>query len=243
MVEILGVTRDASDRKRQERLLQEAQDQAAAAQLAAERERAAQDERERIARDLHDDLLQTLAAVRADIATLGLTSGNHDAAMSSLERSKDDLGQALDAARRLVTGLRPKAFDDQGLGSALDALAIEFTARTGVACDVTCDDMPDVMPAEFECLYRVAQEALANVAKHAQASSVQIALSRPQPDRLVLRVADNGTGLDTLRADTPSDGVGIIGMRERVQMVGGAIRIEGRPGGGTTVEAQVPVTV
>ena len=241
MVEILGVTRDASDRKRQERLLQEAQDQAAAAQVAAERERAAQDERERIARDLHDDLLQTLAAVRADIATLGLTSGNHDAAMSSLERSKDDLGQALDAARRLVTGLRPKAFDDQGLGSALDALAIEFTARTGVACDVTCDEMPDVMPAEFECLYRVAQEALANVAKHAQASSVQIALTRPQPDRLVLRVADNGTGLDTLRADTPSDGVGIIGMRERVQMVGGAIRIEGRPGGGTTVEAQVPV--
>ncbi|MFZ4754682.1 MAG: PAS domain-containing sensor histidine kinase [Miltoncostaeaceae bacterium] len=241
MVEILGVTRDASDRKRQERLLQEAQDQAAAARVEAERERATMVERERIARDLHDDLLQTLAAVRADIATLGLTSGNHDAAMSSLERSKDDLGHALDAARRLVTGLRPKALDDQGLVSALDALAIEFTARTGVACDVTCDEIPDVMPAESECLFRVAQEALANVAKHANASSVQIALTRPQPDRLVLRVADNGTGLDTSGANAPSDGVGIIGMRERVQMVGGAIRIEGRPGGGTTVEAAVPI--
>jgi two-component system NarL family sensor kinase len=79
------------------------------------------------------------------------------------------------------------------------------------------------------------------VAKHANASSVQIALTRPQPDRLVLRVADNGTGLDTSGANAPSDGVGIIGMRERVQMVGGAIRIEGRPGGGTTVEAAVPI--
>jgi PAS domain S-box-containing protein len=242
MVEILGVTRDASDRKRQERLLQEAQDQAAAAQVAAERERAAQDERERMARDLHDDLLQTLAAVRADISTLGLASSEQSSAMSSLERSKNDLGQAIDAARRLVTGLRPKALDGQGLVDALATLAADFTARTGIACEVECDAALDAPPAVTECLYRVAQEALTNVGKHAQASSVQVALSGSVADRLVLRVTDDGIGVDTASDGAQSDGVGIIGMRERVQMVGGSIRIEGRPGGGTTVEAVVPVS-
>jgi len=239
LVEILGVTRDASDRKEQERLLQEARDEAEAARVAAERERAAQAERERMARDLHDDLLQTLAAVRADIATVGLSADDPARAAASLQRSQEDLANAIESARRLVTGLRPQALEGRGLVEALDTLAAEFTGRTGVACDVECTANLDAPSAATEALYRVAQEALANVSKHAQASSVDIAVSRPDADRLLLRVQDDGRGL-TLGDEDKDGSFGLIGMRERISLVGGTLRVASTPDNGTAVEAEVP---
>ena len=239
LVEILGVTRDASDRKEQERLLQAARDEAEAARVTAERERAAQAERERMARDLHDDLLQTLAAVRADIATVGLSTDDPDRAMASLQRSQEDLAKAIESARRLITGRRPQALEGRGLVEALDALAAEFTARTDVACAVDCTANLDAPSAVTESLYRVAQEALANVSKHAQASSVHIDLSRPDAGRLMLRVRDDGRGL-TIGDDDKDGSFGLIGMRERVALVGGTLRVISTPDEGTVVEAEVP---
>lgn len=239
LTEIFGVTRDISERKEQERLLQAARDEAAATRLAAERERAQQEERDRMARDLHDDLLQTLAAVRADITVLGMTADDPARARQGLERSQDDLAQAIEAARRLVTGLRPRALEGRGLMEALDTLAREFAGRTGVDCEVSCTANLDAPAAVTECLYRVAQESLANVAKHADANTVHLAVSRPQPDRLMLRVDDDGRGLAP--GDHDKDGsFGLVGMRERVQLVGGTLTVERRDGAGTVVQAEVP---
>jgi len=239
LVEILGVTRDASDRKEQERLLQEARDEAEAVRVAAERERAAQAERERMARDLHDDLLQTLSAVRADIATVGLSTDDPERAKASLERSQDDLASAIDSARRLVTGLRPRALDGRGLIEALDALAADFTNRSGVACEVECTETLDTPATVTEALYRVAQEALANVSKHAEASLVRITVSRPSADRLMLQVHDNGRGI-TLGDDDKDGSFGLIGMRESMQLAGGTLNVNSTPGDGTVVQAEVP---
>lgn len=239
LTEIFGVTRDISERKEQERLLQAARDEAAAARVAAERERAQQEERERMARDLHDDLLQTLATVRADIAVMGLSTNDPDGARTSLERSQQDLAQAIESARRLVTGLRPRALEGRGLMEALDSLALDFAARTGVDCEVACNANLDAPSAVTECLYRVAQESLANAGKHAEATAVRLELSRPQPDRLMLRVHDDGRGF--AMGDQDNDGsFGLIGMRERVQLVGGTVRVESIAGSGTCVEAEVP---
>jgi len=239
LVEILGVTRDASDRKEQERLLQEARDEAESVRVTAERERAAQAERERMARDLHDDLLQTLSAVRADIATVGLSANDPERAKATLERSQDDLANAIDSARRLVTGLRPQALEGRGLVEALDALAAEFTGRTGVPCAVECTANIDAPSAVTESLYRVAQESLTNVSKHAEASSVRMTVSRPRPDHLRLCVQDDGRGL-AIGGDDKDGAFGLVGMRERMQLVGGTLQVTSTPGDGTMVEAEVP---
>lgn len=211
-----------------------------AAQYSAE-----EGERKRIARELHDELLQTLGALK-----MGLESMSHGAAAEHpglsepLARSVDLAKGAIDSTRRIVNGLRPQALDELGIGAALKSMASEFSRRTGIVCevDISDDDADAALasPQLATCLYRIAQEALHNVSRHAQASHVEIQLQVGAVHGVTLRVSDNGRGL------APQDlgkrrAFGLLGMRERVRELSGTIQVKSAAVGGTTVEVKLPL--
>lgn len=200
-------------------------------------------ERARIARELHDDLQQTLAAIKMDLAAAA------DRVASAPQEVRRLLGNARDLAdsvivstRRIVNDLRPQLLDDLGLVAALQAQAAQFAQRTGIDCEV--DDRANgsidtLTPAAALCLFRVAQEALNNVAKHAGAHAVTITL-QPRDERLGLQVDDDGRGIAG-PSGRKSGSFGLLGMRERVESIGGTLAVGERPGGGTRVEVDVPL--
>ena len=146
----------------------------------------------------------------------------------------------LQDVRRLAVELRPKALDDFGLVAALERLTESFAEQTGMAIEFV-PNLPgaDRFPPEVEtALYRLVQESLTNIVKHARATSVSIVLTR-KPYSVSVVVEDDGVGFDPGR-DT-GDGIGLLGMRERVGLFGGRVVVESRPGAGTTVVAEVPL--
>jgi PAS domain S-box-containing protein len=214
--------------------------------LIAAQDRVQEDERRRIARELHDELQQPLAAIRNDLAEIAGKAGDSRAAATSLLDEVDQLArQAIVSTRRIVNDLRPQMLEDLGLFAALDMLADQFTQRHGVACWVSVpEDMDDpsvLAPELATCLYRVTQEALNNVAKHAQAGEVEIRLQRLPESRIELSIRDDGRGMDAENG-RKSDSYGLLGMRERVRANGGTLHVESRPGGGTLLEVKVPLT-
>ena len=141
--------------------------------------------------------------------------------------------------RQLAVELRPKALDDFGLAAALERLTESFAEQTGIAVGFESTLPAERLAPEIEtALYRIVQECLTNIVKHARAGSVSIVLGR-KPDAVTAVVEDDGVGFDPAR--TRDDGLGLIGMRERVALVGGRLTIESRPGAGTTFVAEVPV--
>ncbi len=242
LLEILGVTRDISERRAQEEELRRAREEAEAARVTAERERSRKEERERMARDLHDDLLQSLSAVKVDIATAEMRSEDPERARETLERSREELTRAIESARRLVTGLRARELEGRGLVQALEALVAEADHRHVARFTFRCDarDLGTLSPDATECLYRIAQESLSNAARHAEARTVSVTLARTSDGCARLRVEDDGRGFDDAQA-VRDDAFGVLGMRERAVALGGTLAIEGRPGEGTRVEVAVPL--
>lgn len=213
-------------------------------QLIAAQDRVQEDERSRIARELHDDLQQTLAAIRIDLAALAARQAGSTGGDPDLIRQIDALAeQALVSTRRIVDGLRPQLLEDLGLVPALQVLVQAFGQRCDIA---TTLDAPEALgealqsePQLANCLFRVTQEALNNVAKHAQASHVRVRLARVSPTQLSLSVLDDGRGFQPgdLRHGT---GFGLLGMTERVRVQGGSVRIQAVGGGGSLLEVLVP---
>ena len=192
-----------------------------------------EEERARIARDLHDSVGQLLTALQIDLqlARQGGADGPRrlEAALSLAERSLQDL-------RRVVRDLRPLELEGGGLSGAMGATAERFELRTGIPTSLRHDG-PDVAdPAAAVCLLRVLQEALANVSRHAGASEVGVGL-RVDANRATLQVSDDGRGFDVERAR----GSGIAGMRERARFLGGSVVVRSAPGEGTTVTAEIPL--
>ena len=231
LLEILGVSRDISELRAQRAAIREAQ-------IEAERQQTLVDERERMARDLHDDLLQALSAANLQIATAELRAGDDGGTREALSRSREDLQAAIDGARRLVTGLRARQLEGRSLGDAILGLADDLSARTGAATALEVDDIGEIDAHAEDALFRVAQEALANVAKHASAATVQIHLER-EGESIVLSIVDDGRGIDS-REPVRADSYGLTGMRERVHAVGGSVSVESGSHGGTCVVARVP---
>jgi PAS domain S-box-containing protein len=212
--------------------------------LVAAQDQIQENERKRIARELHDDLQQTLAAIRIDLAAMAqrLPEAQHDMA-AILDEASEMAANAIESTRRIINDLRPQMLEDLGLVAALEALCSRFRRRTRIACIVRdrdeCGSQVPIPPAVATCLYRVAQEALANVAKHARASRIELRFQRTAEGRIVLRIRDDGRGMAAMEPRKPAS-FGLLGMQERVRAIGATLRVDSATGSGTTIEVHVP---
>lgn len=212
--------------------------------LAAGLDSVQENERQRIASELHDELQQTLAAIGLELCAIRASFAPQIAgAAERLDVVSELTVTAIASTRRIVNALRPPILEDLGLAAALEALVSQVALRTGMQVRFEADDDVDaaLTPAVVTALYRTAQEALNNVSRHAGASSVALALRGHDDDRILLRIADNGRGMaldDRRRPFT----VGLLSMQERLRAVGGELQLDSRLGTGTTVDAMAPRT-
>jgi signal transduction histidine kinase len=219
---------------------------ATAQSVAAERQRqrvaAAEAERHRWARELHDDTLQSLSALRFGLSA-ARRSGREGGLGEAVAQAIEQIEESIANLRALITDLRPAALDELGIQAAIEALA-ERNGRHGLEVDASIElaheqgGEPQRMSGELEsALYRIVQEALTNAAKHGKASRAVVEIREHSGDvRLLVR--DNGGGFDP---QAKSEGFGLLGMSERVALLGGELHIESSPDGGTTIRAQLPV--
>jgi len=205
---------------------------------------AQEEERGRVARELHDEANQLLAALMTSVDTAEALSVDADnpALRDTLARLRRLAAAALRDLQRIATELRPPALDEFGLLPALTRHVRERTEGTDLDADVQIEGRRRRLPAAVElALYRIAQEALANTQKHAMARRMHVRL-RFLPDAVRLDVSDDGRGFDPAAAGgAERDGLGLAGMRERASIVGGGVEVSSRPGGGTRVSARVPL--
>ena len=195
-------------------------------------------ERRRLARELHDQTGQELTSVLLGLKALE-DAPEPEARAQALGNVRGQVLETLHAVRRLATELRPKALDDYGLVPAVKRLAESFVEQTGLTLDVEARLGGLRFPSDVEtALYRMVQEALTNIVKHAQARHASIVLSGGHGAITVL-IEDDGRGFDVAVA---REGMGLDGMRERLGLIGGKLTIESRLGGGTTLVAKVPLT-
>src|SRR5216684_3817078 len=201
-------------------------------------------ERRQLSRELHDRVGQSLTALKIniDILQTALASRGNAEVLARVDDSAALLESTMDAIENVMSELRPPMLDDYGLASALDWHARKFSARTGIAVAVRGSE-PAVRPAlQVEiALFRIAQEALNNVAKHARARRVEIALDHANGE-CVMSVEDDGIGFDGVEdaPDKPKPGLGMVTMRERAQAVGGHFEVQGLPDRGTQLTVRVP---
>jgi two-component system sensor histidine kinase UhpB len=201
--------------------------------------RAQEEERARIAQDLHDEVNQALTAIllRLQAAALDVPHGLR----SELKEIQNLATQAMEELLTLARQLRPTALDDHGLVPALASQVSDFGERTGIRASFhRHGDLPRLSDEEQLVLYRVTQESLSNVVQHAGASSVRVELS--SVGRTVLRVRDDGCGFAAPKHGEPRNSLGVSGMRERALLVGGRLNVFSAPGEGTTIELTMGAT-
>jgi two-component system, NarL family, sensor histidine kinase UhpB len=195
--------------------------------------RAQEDERARLARDLHDECNQALTGVLLRLEATA--QGAPDDVRAELRETKELATQAMDELLRLARELRPAALDDHGLQAALRTQLGRFTDQTGVPAELSVfDELEDLTEHEQTVVYRVVQESLSNAARHAGAGHVRVSLGRDH-GRPVIRVSDDGCGFTS----PPRDGLGLVGMRERARLAGGRLNVHSSPGRGTVVELRL----
>ncbi len=202
---------------------------------------AQEEERGRVARELHDGISQLLVGVRYALDTARRKLDRGDAtANQPLEKGIETLGEAISEVRRISRDLRPGVLDDLGLGPAIKALADDFQERTGIDVGFQTVVFRNRLDGEAKiAMYRIAQEALTNIERHAQASHVKIDL-RGHKKGATLRIEDNGRGLPD---DGPTGGLGLRNMQERVEQLEGQLRLSKQRGGqGTIIEVSVPLS-
>ena len=196
-------------------------------------------ERRRLARELHDETGQALTSILLGLKSLEEKLGDADsrAAAASL---RELVVETLQDVRRLAVELRPSALDDFGLVAALERLTTSFSEQTGIEIDFEASLADERLPEEVEiALYRIVQESLTNVVKHAHARHVSILLALREGRAVKVVIEDDGHGFDV--AESANGGFGLMGMRERLALLGGRLQIESNGETGTTVAAEVPV--
>lgn len=234
---LTAIFRDVTERRRAERELQETNRQLQA--LSAALENVREEERARISREMHDELGQFLTGIRFELSWLGgRLLGKHDELADKVGSIKAQIDQTIAAVRRISAELRPLVLDDLGFAAAATWYVDQFAARTGLATTLSLPaaDMPPGSPLAT-ALFRVLQESLTNVARHAAAQKVAIRLECTGAQWL-LAIEDDGCGFRADARHTP--GLGLIGMRERVQILQGTLSITATPGFGTRLEAVIP---
>lgn len=236
---LVSQQRDITERKLAEEKLLASHEELR--RLSAHMVSAREEERKQIAREIHDELGQTLTALKLDLAWMEGELAPDQKALSEQVRGMSNLvDETIRSLRRILAALRPTILDDLGLAAAVEWQAQEFQDRTRIkcrfdfgACEVNLD------PERATAAFRILQEALTNVARHADATEVDICLKEKGPN-LSLTVHDNGKGIEREKIEG-MDTFGILGMRERALLLGGQLKIRGGQGKGTTVSLQIPL--
>ncbi|HEX5863392.1 MAG TPA: PAS domain S-box protein [Casimicrobiaceae bacterium] len=234
------ILRDVSERLRVEGALRQSQEELR--ELGAAAHAAREQEKSRIARELHDELAQSLTALQMDVAWYKERVPEGQPATSArLARMETLLNETVAATRRIAADLRPLMLDDLGLVPAVEWLVESFTQRSGIPCELAVSDQELELPrAHATAVFRIVQESLANVGKHAQASRVKVAIER-NGSELTLSIRDDGAGFSLQNPRKPNS-YGLLGLRERASLLGGKASIASAPGEGTHVEVRLPVT-
>ncbi len=202
-----------------------------------------EEERTRIAREVHDELGQSLTGLKMDLAWIaGQLAKNGRTLLQKVKTMSSDIDATIQTVRRIATELRPGILDNLGLVAAIEWQANEFQTRTGITCTVASTVTDTLWDEDFStAFFRIFQETLTNIIRHANATRVEVELSE-QDGCLILIVKDNGRGITEADvANTRS--IGLIGMRERAALVGGEINFQGAPGHGTIVTVRIPLPV
>lgn len=224
------IVRDITERVRAQQEL---------AAFAAEAAGIREQEKTRIARELHDELAQSLTALKMDALWVrDRLEADPDGARDKLARMLELLDTSVAATRRISADLRPLVLDDLGLAAGIEWLAQRFTERTGVPCALEMDDALDLPEPHASSIFRMVQESLANVAKHADAASVRVEVALGDSD-LSLRIVDDGRGFATDAPRKPQS-LGLVGLRERAQLLRGKVQVHSTPGQGTVIEVCIP---
>ena len=242
-----GIAIDITDRKKVERALQLSQtelraQQAQLQELNAKLLTAQEQERKRIARDLHDDVTQRLAALTIDLQCMSVQASRSDASQfRPLKELGDQAEQLTTDLQRLAHQLHPSLLDHVGLEAAFREQVEEFAGRTGLTAELLVRNVPIPIPLEqATCLYRVLQESLQNVRKHAEATNVFVRLLKMNGG-LSLCVYDDGRGFEPSQDATELKGLGLTSMAERVKALRGTFHVRSKAGNGTEVHAWVPL--
>jgi signal transduction histidine kinase len=207
-------------------------------------ETAREEERARLARELHDELGQVLTSLKLEFMWLVDELGKNEPKpgnelVNKLQALFGLIEVSIQSVRHISGDLRPAVLDHLGLTEAIEWEAARFERRTGIRCRVSSTGPVQLSnPAEALALFRIVQEALTNVARHAHAGAVRIAI-RQQAKRLTITVKDNGRGI-TESEKVSVDSIGLLGMGERARLIGGRVTITGIQGRGTTITVQVP---
>jgi PAS domain S-box-containing protein len=208
--------------------------------FAAEAHNLREGEKSRIARELHDELAQSLTALKMDTIWLRDNApAEPEQAVAKLADMINMLDTTVAATRRIAADLRPLLLDDLGLAPAIEWLAHNFTQRTGVPCEVSVDEDLELEEPYATAVFRIVQESLANVGKHARASEAGVVIARTG-QAVMLEVRDNGQGFTTAAPRKPHS-LGLMGLRERAHLLKGAVAIDSQPGKGTRVQVRIPV--
>jgi PAS domain S-box-containing protein len=238
-----GVVLDITERKLAEAELDRSR--GALRALTAQMERAREEERSRLAREIHDELGHAMTDLKLDLGWLARRLAEAGiSGRSAIRKRIAAMGRRAEAAaqtvRRIATDLRPAVLDALGLAATLEWQTREFQERTRIRCEIEAPGgLPRLDGPKSTAMFRIFQETLSNVARHARASHVQVRLTE-QPGRLVLRVCDNGRGMTEAERSSPT-ALGLLGMRERAAALGGDIAIASAPGRGTTITVSFPV--
>jgi signal transduction histidine kinase len=204
-----------------------------------------EEERTKISREIHDELGQLLTGTKMQLRLIeDRLADRNDRTLNplidDLVEVADTIDETIDSVRRISSGLRPLALDHLGLTAAMSEEANQFTRRTGIEVQVDMTEWETALPAEMETTaFRIFQESLTNVARHAVATRVE-AQCKVTDDQLSLTIRDNGVGIDTAALDNPAS-LGLAGMLERAAAVGGKVEFSSKPGNGTEVALIIPL--
>ena len=212
-------------------------------ELAGRLHSAREKERASVSRELHDELGQSLTGLKIDLTFMVRDLLPLGLAPEMIDRMQSMVGNievATETVRRLATSLRPPALDHLGLAAAIELEAAAITRRTGIRCRVSGKlSAAGMTPEQTTAVFRIVQESLVNVVRHASASAVKLALQQ-KADGITIRIQDNGRGMTPEALENPAS-IGLLGMRERAELIGAGLTITSQPGKGTGVEITVPV--
>lgn len=238
VIQVVHIARDITERKRAEEELRKSHDELR--NLSAYLQQVREEERAKIAREIHDELGQALTAIKMDISYLFKKYNDHCSVSEKARSIFRIIDSIIHAIKRISTELRPGILDDLGLIAAIEWQVREFENRCGIRCHLRIDQEDiDIDKESSIAIFRVLQESLTNIARHASATEVFIGIYEDR-DNLHLQIKDNGKGITEDHIKNPRS-FGLIGMRERVHFLGGDMHISGKSGEGSRIEIRIPL--